>query len=109
MEYQITFPISIKAFEKYIVKHFSFLSVLKKSKRNDDEFYIIDTETEIPYFKLNYKDADVYYSSINVCDDNYRTFFHSKDFEALDKLCREGTKYYEEENEEEVNELQMYN
>ena len=51
----------------------------------------------------------MYYSSINICDDSYRMFFDSKDFEALDKLCREGIKYYEEENEEEVCELEMYN
>ena len=105
MEYQISFPISIKFFEKYM-KHFPYLNVIKKSKRKDNEFYIIDTETEISYFKLNHKNADVYYSSVNLCDDSYRTFFHSKDFEALDKLCREGIKYYEEENEEEVSELQ---
>ena len=89
------------------MKHFPYLNVIKKSKRKD-EFYIIDTETEISYFKLNYKGADVYYSSINICDDCYRKFFHSKDFEALDKLCREGIKYCEEENEE-VSELEMYN
>ena len=58
MECQISFPISIKFFEKYM-KHFPYLNVLKKSKRNDDEFYIINTETEISNFKLNYRDADV--------------------------------------------------
>ena len=84
------------------MKHFPYLDVINKSKRKDDEFYIIDEETEISYFKLNYKDADVYYSSIRVTDDNNRTFFHSKDFEALDKLCREGTKYYDEEKEYEI-------
>ena len=107
MEYQISFPITIKFFEKYM-KHFPYLNVIEKSRRKGDEFYIIDTETEISYFKLNHKNADVYYSSVNLCDDSYRTFFHSKDFEALDKLCREGIKYYEEENEEEVSELEMY-
>ena len=108
MEYQISFPLTKKFFEKYM-KHFPYLNVIEKSKRKDDEFYITDTETEISYFILNYKGADVYYSSINICDDSNRTFFHSKDFEALDKFCREGMKYYEEENEEEVNELDMYN
>ena len=52
--------------------------MIDQSKRKDNEFYIIVTETEISYFKLNYKDANVYYSSINVCDESYRTFFHSK-------------------------------
>ena len=83
--------------------------MIKKSERKDNEFYMIDAETEISYFKLNYKDTDVYYSNINISDDNYRPFIHSKDFEALDKLCREGIKYYEEENKEDVNELKMYN
>ena len=51
----------------------------------------------------------MYYSSINVCDDSYKIFFHCEDFEALDNLCREGIKYCEEETEEEVSELDMYN
>ena len=50
MEYQISFPISIKFFEKYM-KHFPYLNVINKSKRKDNEFYIIDTETE--YHTLN--------------------------------------------------------
>ena len=91
------------------MKHFPYLNAIKKSKRKENEFYMIDTETEMSYFKLNYKDADVYCSNVNISDDNYRSFFHSKDFETLHKLCREGIKYYEEENEEEVNELEMYN
>ena len=91
------------------MKYFPYLNVIKKSKRKDNEFYISDTETEIPYFKINYEDADVYCTSINICDDSYRTFFHSKNFKALDKLCREGIKYYEEENENEVSDLEMYN
>ena len=48
----------------------------------------IDTETEMSYFKLNYTYTNVYYTSVNICDDSYQTFFYSKDFEALDKLCR---------------------
>ena len=108
MEYQITFPISVKFFEKYM-KHFPYLGVIKKSKRKDDEFYIINVEAEISYFKLNYNNTDVYYSCINISDDNYRNFFHSTDFKVLDNLCREGMEYYEENEEEEVNDLDMYN
>ena len=109
MEYQITIPITIKFYEKYM-KHFPYLNVIKKSKRKDNEFYIIDARIQMSYFKLNYKDADMYYSCIHVCDDSNRRFFHGKDFEALDKLCREGIKYEEEdkeEDEEEVSELEI--
>ena len=49
----------------------------------------------------------MYYSSVNVCDDSCRPFFRNIDFEVLDNLYREVIKYYEEENEE-VNELEMY-
>ena len=108
MEYQISFPITTKFYEKYM-KHFPYLNVIKKSKRKDKEFYIIDGASEISYFKLNYKDSDIYYSCVNICEDNYRSFFHSVDFLALDKLCREAIDYYEENEEEEVSELDMYN
>ena len=35
--------------------------------------------------------------------------FFSVDFLALDKLCKEAIQYYDECNEEEVVELEMYN
>ena len=95
MEYQITFPITIKFYEKYM-KHFPYLCVIEKYKRKDNGFYIIDAEAEISYFKLNYKDSDIYYSNVNVNEDAYRSFFHSTDFIALDKLCREAVEYYED-------------
>ena len=88
MEYQISFPITVKFYKKYM-KHFPYSKVLKKSMRKDNNFYMFDTESEISYFKLKYKDADVFYSCVNI-NDNYRQFFHSVDFLALDKLCKEA-------------------
>ena len=51
MEYQITFPITVKFYKKYM-KHFPHLNVLKKSMRKDNNFYMLNTESEISYFKL---------------------------------------------------------
>ena len=111
MEYQISLPITSLFYKKYMFT-FPYLNVLNKSHWGKDEknIYIIDIEVEISYYLLENIDSiyNVYYSCIKLNDDNYRCFFHSKDFDILDKLCREAVKYFNEEKKENNGRMEMY-
>ena len=88
---------------------FPNLSLLGKSKRdeNKDYYYYPDVEEAISYFPLENVN-NVYFSSVTLSEDNYRTFFHSRDFETLDKLSREAVTYYDEEEANKTEKLEMY-